>query len=55
MLVLSRKQRQAITITVNGVRIRVSINRIDGNRVSIAVEAPREVHIVRSELEGRAA
>ena len=48
MLVLSRKVGEAIHI---GEQITVVVSRIDGNRVRLAFTAPREVHIVRSELE----
>ncbi len=48
MLVLSRKVGEAIHI---GEQITVVVSRIDGNRVRLALNAPRDVHIVRSELE----
>ena len=48
MLVLSRKVGEAIHI---GEDITVIVSRIDGNRVRLALTAPRDVHIVRSELE----
>ena len=48
MLVLSRKIGERITI---GDNITVVIQRIAGGRVSLGVEAPREVSILRSELE----
>jgi carbon storage regulator len=47
MLVLSRKVGEQIVIDGN---ITLIINRIDGNRVSIAIEAPKDVKILRSEL-----
>ncbi len=47
MLVLSRKAGEEILI---GDNIRVVINRIAGNRVTIGVTAPEEVRIVRGEL-----
>ena len=47
MLVLSRKVGEAIHI---GDDITVVVSRIDGNRVRLAFTAPRDVHIVRSEL-----
>jgi carbon storage regulator len=50
MLVLSRKAGQKIVI---GDGITVVVNRISGNRVSVGVEAPPEMHIVRGELQGR--
>ncbi len=48
MLVLSRKESEQLFI---GDNIVLTINRISGNRVAIGIEAPREVRIVRGELE----
>jgi carbon storage regulator len=48
MLVLSRKQGEQLLI---GDDIVLTINRISGNRVAIGIDAPREVRIVRGELE----
>lgn len=47
MLVLSRKVGQEVVIAGN---IKVIVNRISGNRVTIGVEAPKDVHILRGEL-----
>ena len=47
MLVLSRKTGQSIVISG---RITLTVNRIAGNRVALAFDAPRDVHIRRSEL-----
>lgn len=47
MLVLSRKVGEKLVI---GDGIIVTINRIAGQRVSLGVEAPPHVRIVRSEL-----
>ena len=47
MLVLSRKVGE--TIHIDG-QIKVRVMRIKGNRVKVGIEAPKEVHIVRSEL-----
>jgi carbon storage regulator len=47
MLVLSRKIGQSIVV---GDGITVVVNRISGNRVSIAIEAPDHVRIMRGEL-----
>ena len=48
MLVLSRKPGERIRI---GDEIFVEIRRVDGNRVTVAIDAPRHVHILRGELE----
>ena len=47
MLVLSRKIGDEILI---GDNIRLVVNRISGNRVTIGIKAPEDVHIVRGEL-----
>jgi carbon storage regulator CsrA len=48
MLVLSRKVGERIHV---GDDIVLEVRRISGNRVTIAVEAPRDVRILRGELE----
>lgn len=48
MLVLSRKASERIRI---GDDITIQIRRIAGNRVTVAIEAPRDVRILRGELE----
>ncbi len=48
MLVLSRKAGERIVI---GDNISIVVNRVSGNRVSIGVQAPGDVKIVRGELE----
>ncbi len=48
MLVLSRKEGEQLLI---GDNIVLTVSRISGNRVAIGIEAPREVRIVRGELE----
>ena len=47
MLVLSRKLNQSIHL---GQNITISVVRIKGNVVQLGIEAPKEVHILRSEL-----
>lgn len=47
MLVLSRKAGQSIVISG---RITLTVNRIAGNRVTLAFNAPENVQIRRSEL-----
>ena len=48
MLVLSRKAGETLLI---GDNIKITINRISGNRVTVGVEAPGQVKIVRGELD----
>lgn len=50
MLVLSRKEGQQLVL---GDNIVLTINRISGNRVAIGIDAPKEVRIVRGELDRR--
>ena len=49
MLVLSRKTDQRIRI---GDNITIVVNQIKGNRVTIGIEAPEGVRILRGELQG---
>ncbi len=46
MLVLSRKVGEAVQI---GDDIRLIVRRIEGSRVSLAIEAPREISIRRED------
>jgi carbon storage regulator len=48
MLVLSRKRGESLVIDD---KIRVVVHRIVGNRVTLGIEAPNDVHILRAELE----
>lgn len=48
MLVLSRRIGDKIHI---GPDITIEVRRVDGNRVTLAVEAPRDVRILRGELK----
>ena len=47
MLVLSRRIGQSIMI---GNEVEVIVQRVQGNRVTLSIKAPREVTIVRGEL-----
>lgn len=48
MLVLSRKKSEQLKI---GDNITVTVTRIAGNRVTIGIEAPKEVRIERGEFK----
>lgn len=48
MLVLSRKEGERVVI---GDNITIVVSRISGNRVTLGIEAPRDVKVVRGELE----
>ncbi len=48
---LSRKEGERLVI---GDDITLVISKIEGNRVSIGIEAPRDVKIMRSELTSEA-
>ena len=48
MLVLSRKEGERISI---GDNITVIVSKVSGNRVTIGIEAPRDVKVVRGELQ----
>lgn len=47
MLVLSRKEGEKLVI---GDNISVVVTRVAGNRVTLGIEAPADVRIVRGEL-----
>lgn len=47
MLVLTRKTNQSISL---GENIRVTVLDVEGDRVSIGIDAPKEIRIFRSEL-----
>jgi carbon storage regulator CsrA len=53
MLILGRKVDQAILIGEGDQQVRVLIVRIRGDEVRIGIDAPKEVPIVREELEER--
>ncbi len=50
MLVLSRKLQEQIRI---GDSIVITVLRIDGNKVRLGIEAPKETRVLRGELEVR--
>ena len=48
MLVLSRKVGEKLVI---GENVTLEVLRVQGNRVTLGLEAPRDVKILRSELQ----
>ena len=50
MLVLTRKINQSIVI---GDNVRITLTSIHGRQVRLAIEAPREVVVLRKELDSR--
>lgn len=50
MLVLSRKIGERIVI---GENVTVVVTRVVGNRVTLGIESPEDVRIVRDELKDR--
>ena len=50
MLVLSRKSMERIQI---GDNIVVTVLEIRGNRIQIGISAPRDIHVIRAELQDR--
>lgn len=51
MLVLSRKIGEKLVI---GDNITVVVSRVAGNRVTLGIEAPHDVRIIRGELKSQA-
>jgi len=52
MLVLSRRKDESVVI---GDQVRVTVVEIRGNRVRLAIDAPPEVKVLRTELVDAAA
>jgi len=52
LLVLTRKTSQSIVLTCEESEVRLKIIRVGRDKVSVGVEAPLSVKILRAELEG---
>jgi carbon storage regulator CsrA len=52
MLVLTRKTNQSIVLTCDESEVRLKIIRVGRDKVSLGVEAPLSVKVLRSELQG---
>jgi carbon storage regulator len=50
MLVLTRKENESVV--VDGGQIVLTILKIRGNQISLGIQAPREVSVLRAELSG---
>lgn len=54
MLALTRKTQQKISLTLpDGTVIWLTVTRIRGSNVTIGIEAPPQVKVLRGELEGK--
>ncbi len=52
MLVLSRSKSERIILTLpDGSTVAIIVASINGNRVKLGIEAPKEVKIIREELD----
>jgi carbon storage regulator len=49
MLVLTRKENESIVI--DGGQITLTILKIRGNQISLGIQAPKEVSVLRAELK----
>lgn len=54
MLILNRRLAEEIIITAsNGERVRIQVKCARASRVSLAIDAPPQVKVLRGELEDR--
>ena len=49
MLVVTRKERESISLNLNGTVVKVYVTRILGNQVRLGIEAPRAVDVIRDD------
>ena len=50
-LVISRKPQQSFVIDCNGVQVQITLVEIRNDKSRLAIVAPKDVHIRRTELE----
>ena len=50
-LVISRKPQQSLVIDCNGVQVQITLVEIRNDKARLAILAPRDAHILRSELK----
>lgn len=53
-LVISRKPQQSFVIDCNGVQVQITLVEIRNDKSRLAIVAPRDAHIWRTELEENA-
>jgi carbon storage regulator CsrA len=53
-LVIGRKAQESIMINCNGVKLQITMVEIRNDKVRLAIVAPRDAHIWRTELEENA-
>lgn len=51
MLSLTRKEKETVWLDFNGARVEVIVKEIRGRAVQLIFDAPKEVRIMRGELE----
>jgi len=49
--VISRKPQQSLVIDCNGVQVQITLVEIRNDKARLAIVAPRDAHILRSELQ----
>jgi carbon storage regulator CsrA len=50
-LVISRKPQESLVIDCNGVQVQITLVEIRNDKARLAIVAPRDAHILRSELQ----
>jgi carbon storage regulator CsrA len=50
-LVISRKSQESLVIDCNGVQVQITLVEIRNDKARLAIVAPRDAHIRRTELE----
>jgi len=53
MLILTRRTTETINITADGKNISVTVLGVNGNQVRLGINAPRDVKVLREEVEDR--
>jgi carbon storage regulator CsrA len=53
-LVISRKPQESLMIDCNGVQVQITMVEIRNDKARLAIVAPRDAHIWRTELEENA-